>query len=339
MIIEKTTLMNVLESIKPGLAKKGIIEQFTHFVFTGEEVVTYNDEICISHPLKTDFTCSVPAVKLYKTLSGIQGNASVTLKLEEDKFLILTATTKASFNTTVEKDAEERIKMLGLDQIQEWGRLPEEFIKGMFLCMFSASKDMTKGVATCVYWKNNCLISSDGIRISKYDLGIETGMNVFIPARSVIELINFDNMNSFRVGENWAHFKTDDEVVFSTRIMDGEYPEVESFFKDEGTRIRLPEDLRAEIGSMMFMTEGMVDFDKKMRIRIEPGKIFCRMEDANDWIEKELETSYKQDPIELDINPLFLAQVMEKSTTVRIGERATFSRENFKHMLSLPEMK
>ena len=77
MKIKKLELINILQRVKPGLAKRDVIEQFTHFIFTGESVITYNDEICISHPLKTDFVCSAKSEEFFKAIlkrSEVDGN-------------------------------------------------------------------------------------------------------------------------------------------------------------------------------------------------------------------------------------------------------------------------
>ena len=60
--------------MKPGLAKKEIIDRSTHFVFSGSEVLTYNDQICISHPLKLDFVCSVPADDFFRIITNMDGD-------------------------------------------------------------------------------------------------------------------------------------------------------------------------------------------------------------------------------------------------------------------------
>ena len=52
MKTNKTKLQTALEIVKPGLANKEIIEQSTSFAFLKGKVVTYNDEVSISHPLK-----------------------------------------------------------------------------------------------------------------------------------------------------------------------------------------------------------------------------------------------------------------------------------------------
>ncbi|GAG12893.1 unnamed protein product, partial [marine sediment metagenome] len=213
MITKKSTLLNVLQSVKPGLASKGIIEQFTHFIFSGEAVMTYNDEICVTHPLETKFQCSVIAEDLYKTLTGISGDSSVKLSLEDGKLCVKTATRQAKLSTEVENDAEKMIEMLGLKELEDkWIPLPEDFSKGMFLCMFSASKDMTKGAGTCVYLNGSNLFSSDEARISHYSLPKSTTLTTLIPARSVAELVRFE-VTKVCLDKSWIHFKTEEEVV------------------------------------------------------------------------------------------------------------------------------
>jgi len=55
MKINKNELKNALEIVKPGLANKEIIDQSTSFAFMNDCIVTYNDEISVSHPVKDIF--------------------------------------------------------------------------------------------------------------------------------------------------------------------------------------------------------------------------------------------------------------------------------------------
>ena len=50
--MQKQELITALEKVKPGLASKDLIEQSTSFAFINGKVITYNDEISISHPVK-----------------------------------------------------------------------------------------------------------------------------------------------------------------------------------------------------------------------------------------------------------------------------------------------
>ena len=43
MKINRSKLLDILQIIKPGLANKEIVEQSTHFIFSGENISTYNE--------------------------------------------------------------------------------------------------------------------------------------------------------------------------------------------------------------------------------------------------------------------------------------------------------
>ena len=150
MKTEKKDILKVLQKVKPGLAKKAIIEQFTHVIFTSNEVMTYNDEICICHPFTSDFKCSVKADDLWKLLSGLHEEGLI-LQIEGTELVIKSSKTEAGLSTIVDKDAEEMIDILRLKELEgRWIDLPnegEDFLRGARLCMFSASRDMTKGIS------------------------------------------------------------------------------------------------------------------------------------------------------------------------------------------------
>jgi hypothetical protein len=334
--MEKNDLLEILQAVKPGLASKGIIEQFTHFIFSGNAVMTYNDEICVSHPFQTDFQCSVIADDLYKTLTGTRGNQAVKLEMEDDKMLVKTSSRVAKLSTEVERDAEKMIEMLELDKIEEWQRLPREFLKGMFLCMFSASKDMTKGAGTCVYVNDTYLASSDEARISLYTLPSGTGFSTLVPARSVADLINFD-ITKVCLKKNWIHFKTGKDVTFSARIMEDKYPDVLEYFNVQGAQLALPEELKQLVESVVFMAEGKIDLDKRVEVIIEKNKIKCKAEksvgEIEDFVDFESEKEFH-----FYINPFFLSQVLEKATTMTATDDiAYFKSDRFQHIISLPE--
>src|SRR5512138_2525795 len=50
--MKRTELLNTLKTVTPGLAAKDRIEHAQSFVFTGDAVLTYNDEVSVRHPLQ-----------------------------------------------------------------------------------------------------------------------------------------------------------------------------------------------------------------------------------------------------------------------------------------------
>lgn len=335
MEYNKGVLLATLQMVKPGLARKGIIEQFQHFIFTGTDVLTYNDDICVSHPLETDFKCSVQAEDFFKVINGIKGD-KVDIKYEEERLLITSDKTKATLSTMGDGEATSFIEVLDLKGLQEkWQQLPEDFISAAFLCMFSASAAMTHGVLTCIFINDNKIVSSDEIRISLYGLKQGLGAKVLIPARAAVELVKFPIMY-YHFNDNWAHFGTSTGVIFSSRVMDGEYPDVEPFFQVEGQKVKLPKELKELVDGVSFMTDGEVELDRKIELKIEEGAISCKAEKDIGWIEKQMDFPFKRSPFSFVINPLFFSQVLTHATTMVVSEDAAlFTSGDFHHVISL----
>jgi len=337
MKMKKAELQNVLQKVKPGLAKRDVIEQFTHFIFTGTSVITYNDEICISHPLVTEFQCSAKSDEFFKAVNSIDSD-EIDIDLDDEGKINITSNKAKGYllTTPEEDDAEHLIKALNLEAIGDnWKKLPADFVRGASLSMFSASSDLTKGIYTCVSADGNLLTSADGIRISIYEM--EDAVDPFlIPALNVSELVKFD-IKYYFISESWAHFKTEDGVVFSSRIMEGDYPSMEEFFNIEGEELELPTKLKGVIDSITFMVDGKTELDKFIDVFIYPDKIECKAQKKNiGQFEKEIDFESNVEKLHLVINPNFLMQVLEKATTVVIGETSVlFITDSFNHIISL----
>src|SRR4030042_4973076 len=98
MKVDKKILLKVLSECSPGLSEKGLIEGTDRFTFSGDYVLTYNDQICVTSPFKTDFKCSVPAKELLNIISNADGE-EIELELKKEKLRMSSLRTKASLAT------------------------------------------------------------------------------------------------------------------------------------------------------------------------------------------------------------------------------------------------
>ena len=73
MSTNRKDLLKVLQLVRPGLAAKEIIEQSTSFIFTKGQVIAYNDEISVSHPVVKglDLDGAVQANELFALLNKL----------------------------------------------------------------------------------------------------------------------------------------------------------------------------------------------------------------------------------------------------------------------------
>lgn len=342
MKLNRQKFIDILSLLRPGLSKKAIVEQTTHFVFTGKEVVTFNDQICIAYPFKTDFTCSVPAEEFYKILSGITVD-DIELIFEKDKLNIIASDINAALATDTGEMVIGKVKNLGIEKaLKKKVDLPEDFIEALSMCMFSASKDATRPELTCLMIEDQYIASTDSYRISEYKMKASTNCFVLIPAISVVDLVKY-NIKSFYTDEkeSWVYFFTKENLVFCSRIIVNDYPDYIKHLKGfTGEEIKLPKDMKRIIATSSILAEGEFDSDKEIDVEIVKNKLRCRGQNSKGWISSSTKIEYNGDKILFTINPLFLDKILDHTTSMFYGEgKVLFKDKSFKHVVSLKSEK
>ena len=340
--IDRNELFGTLQKLKPGLASKGIVEQSTHFMFLGDDVATFSDQIAIIHPFEIGKDAdervyfSVKGDEFYKIISGTEAG-ELNFTLEDDQLTITSESTSAGMPTLLDdKDKVEKLVNNLKKEMNEWAELPEDFIQGLYLCMFSAAKDLSMGTLSCIYVKEENIFSSDSIRASWAVISGEMP-EFLIPVKDVQELVKFTNLTHYCESDNWIHFKTADDVTFSAKKILGTFKNLRKRFNIQGTPIELPSELAETLNSITFLSDGDVDMNKTISIKIDKNKIICRAEKQTGWIEKKLDFKYKGAAIQFLVNPIFLAQVLSKTTSMILSDTcALFQSDGFSHIIMLP---
>jgi DNA polymerase III sliding clamp (beta) subunit (PCNA family) len=346
MKINRSELLSALKSTQPGLAKREIIQQAAHVMFMGKCIATFNDAISVLYPFSTDFKCSVNGEEFYKVLEGIKED-EIDLSLDGDHIKIDSKKTKAGFSTLVgENEKVENMveKILTTTSKPKFFRtLPKDFVKGVFLCMFNASKDMTSGVKCCVAVRNDQIFSTDNLRMSRYVMDSKVKDEILIPARDTFDLVKYD-VTRYGLSDGWVHFQTEEGVIFNCRTMKGEYPfdRVNVFFKKMSDEIKVPAELKTIMKNAVVLAAGEVDIAKMVEVTIDKGKITCKSEKERGWMIKEVDCRYKGKKLVFYVNPIFMAQVLESATTLALvqgkehPDKAYFTQDNYQHIIALP---
>jgi DNA polymerase III sliding clamp (beta) subunit (PCNA family) len=343
MKIKRAVLENALSKVKPGLEKgKEYIEQMKHVLFDGEDIATYNDHIAILVPFETDFKTSVKFEDLYKAITVTFQNAvNVDFSFDEKKkqMLMTSDKTKVGLNTTEIDEIGTKLRDLKKQlptEPSDWVQLPEDFNEALGLCVFAASNNMMDGPLTCVHIKGDNVLASDNIRVSWYKFAKEIeGADFLINANDIRELADFPVIDLF-IAESWCHFITEDDIIFSAKKVEYEkvIPLERAFTKLKGTTLTFPEVLKDKLDSMLFMVDGDSQLEKFIDIDLSKDGIICKTTSDRGWIEQEVDIDYKGKDESLCINPIFLSQVLSKSTTAIISkDRTMLESGNFKHML------
>lgn len=334
MKVKRKDLVTGLSSVKPGLASKDIVEANLCFMFTGKRLVTFNDQISIQYPFDSDFEGLVPSQEFLKIVSEVNCD-EIELAVEEETLTIKGAGLSAELSMVKSEDssiADSIIDPADLD----WKPLPEDFLTGAELCMFSATKDMTLEVLTCLLVKDSSIMSSDNLRVSRYEMNGEVGVGFLIPATSIPALIKF-GVTQWSLDKAWVYFKTENDIVFCSRVMTGEFPDTSGLFDVEGDKFKLPSDIKKAIEVSSIMAEGEYELDKKIDVVIEEGTIKCRGEKDVGWVETEATFAMRKGrSAQFSINPDFFSHILDYAAMVTIGNGTIlFKTSNFSHVIAL----
>ena len=334
----RKSFLEALSFIKPGIASGSIIEQSDLVLMDENRLVSYNDEIAVSHPYPIGYTGGVYANELHKLLQKLPTDKIEIGEAEEDgqnQLVLRCDSVEAGFNIVKDVTVPE----LGIDEIDNWMELPSDFCHGAEFCVSSAATDITKGILTCINAKEKVIMSCDNFRATKYHLkdGLPEGVILNIPRTATKELSKYAP-KEVAWDDNWIHFRNDVGTIFSARTMSGEYPDVDSLFADtDGEKIPLPKDLKKSLGR----TEILADDDQKSKgkvvnISIDKGMIVCKGQGPSGWVTEKIKTTFKGTVPEFAINPALLAQILEVANEAVLTSRVLlFEGKGFAHVVAL----
>jgi DNA polymerase III sliding clamp (beta) subunit (PCNA family) len=326
-------LIKALEIVKPGLASKEIVEQTTSFAFISGRVVTYNDEISISHPIDSlDLEGAIRAEELYKLLPKLNDDVEITVASSE--LLVKSKRTKAGFRL----QKEVKLPLSELGTIDNWEPIPDGFIEALRFVMFSASKDMSKPVLTCVNVRQDGYMeSSDDMRITRHKFAGWDLPTCLIPVTTVRSLVTY-KIKEVTMGdsEGWIHFRTDAGTIFSCRLLQEVYPDISGFMKVKGTEIRLPKSLTDILDRTIVFCSVKHDLDYEVTTSLVGNKMTIRSEGEAGWFEETVNSRYKGDPMSFIANPIFLMSMAEKNPKVTLDDKTIrFEDEDWEHVMVL----
>ncbi len=332
----KSELIKALEVVKPGLANKELIEQATSFAFMGDRVVTYNDEISISHPVPDlDITGAVKAEELYQLLGKLKTD-EVTFEVAENEVRITSGRAKAG----IVLQQEIRLPLEELGSFDKWKRVPKNLKEAFKFTMFSAAKDMSRPVLTCLNVTDEYVESCDNLRLTRYQLNGALPVDGFlIPASSVRDLIRYD-FSAIAATEGWVHFKTKEGTVFSTRIFEDQYPNVEHLLDMEGESFELPKGLDDVLKRAEVFAKRPNILDEQVVVRLTPKELSIRSEDTTGWFEEKLAldkgAAAPSKEVEFAINPGSLNDMYKRQPACELApDRMKFAGEGWEHVVAL----
>ena len=260
MKLNRAQLEVALSKVKPGLENgKEYQEQMKHVFFDGEDIATYNDHIAVLIPFEVDFKTSVRFEDLYKAVhDSLLNHEEIDIYMDKDQLIIESNDTKVGLATIDYEKIDDTLQGIK-DQLPndengvEWLPVPEDFTTGLGLCVFAASTNMMLKGFTCVRITNEDLMASDNHRGSLFgfekDAFNKEKFEFLIQAEDGKELVKFPVIEMC-ISDKWCHFITDDDIVFSTKLVGNEeFLNFSAVFKEaeSATKLEFPVSLKDKI--------------------------------------------------------------------------------------------
>jgi DNA polymerase III sliding clamp (beta) subunit (PCNA family) len=329
MKVNRLLLLEALQAVQPGLAQKELIAQSSSFAFSDNRVFTYNDEVAVSHPISIALEGAVSAKEFYALVNKVK-TEELSLEIKNDELLLTGSKAKAGL--CIEHELLLPLEQLGMPD--KWLELPETFCKAIQFCLFSASKNETQAVLTCIHVIGQYVESCDNFRITSFDMGAGSEQSfpeeLLIPALAAKDIAD-SNPVEYAVTEGWLHFRNEKDVTFSCRYFDDAYPDYSPFLECEGSELTFPATLPEILDRASIMGDG-----ERVTIVLDKNELIVATEKDVGWFEESVDVKYTGAPVEFDIQPEFMKSILKFKGTAVIGETALkFENEQFIHVVKI----
>ena len=316
--MKKQDLLTALDIVKPGLANKEIIEQSTSFAFMEGRVVTYNDEISISHPVEgLDITGAIAATELYLILKKIkQDEIEVSITNSEIQL------TAGRIKVGLLLQQEIKLPLEEIGAITKWKTLSNEFLPAMKMAMLSCSTDNGQPLLTCVHVNEAGFIEgSDGFRVLRTTLPKKMPVSTFLIPATVVNTVIKLNPVKVASGEGWIHFKTEVDTVMSCRTFEESYPDTTELLKVEGKEFTFPRTINEILDRASVFGKKEDSIINDITVCLEKNRIKIGSQSEAGWFKEEANIEYKGEKLEFNIVPSLLKNILATVLTCTFNGR------------------
>jgi DNA polymerase III sliding clamp (beta) subunit (PCNA family) len=339
MLIKRKEFLAILDALESGVDAAAETKQMANVQFTGYDMATYNEQICVLVPFETDFVASINHKDLTTIISKLDA-PEFEMELDGNEMSISTDDTKAGLLVIDLEEIQDSIdaiitQMPNEENGGEWMELPEGFVQAVGLCTPAADKDLSKGTLSCLSAFDDMVVCSDNKRVSTFQMDSPIDTEFLIRAGLASDLVKLDLVKFF-ISDKLVHFATEDNIIFSTKRIAGDslYTYLKLFPDFKGVEVVIPDGLKEIINAASVMASN--SDTKDMYIRSEGKNLVCTTANERGWIERSVPVDFgKKQKLDIQISSVYLNQILDlPNLKMTLGENSSlFVSGNFKHII------
>lgn len=351
MKLNKTEFSDILSFAEKGIARTSAVPEMLNFNFKNNYLSVYNGFlfITIACPLE-NLSFSVPAKKFIQTINSMsdvfyleKDNNEIIITTENEKSNTQFGLTEALFTENIIDEISNNITEELANSNHK--KLPNTFLTGINLCMFSAAKSTDLGTLSCLEISGNYITSSDNLRISNFKLSSEMD-SFLLPVSSCKTILTLKPLYYvLNENTNMVYFMNEKNIILAVRVIKGHYPNYKKIIYQEYknyTDIELPKNLFNMVNTVSIINQ---EIDKELQnvmLFIKPNEIEVSAEDDIGWASCLLQLSENLDIEDNGFSVVLLTQsllaILKYTRNVRIiteKNRIMFISDNFRHVLPI----
>ncbi len=339
-------LQKIVKNLLLATTEKGLISGMENIIIFNGEMIAFNDRKCVSALIDgLDFECAINASDLNKIIKGIK-EKEINVSLEKGKLIITSESTDASIpvNTDVIDPILDMVEELAIPDL-EFFDLPDNFIKGVSLSEPIVSDDVNSEEKTyCLKIKDNTMYATDRFRVSRFFLNAE--LPEFLISKNLLKDILSFNPTEFSISDKWIHFKNEDNIILSGRLVDdskNKFFNIDKVFESipqERTKFELPEELKEVLESILILHDENSDSHKTISVNVNKGEMVIEFVRTRAIVKKKIKVDKKCPKITFSISSAFFAKIIEYTNTLQIvSPKALFETDDFQQITMLASEK
>ncbi len=332
--INRNQLLNELESVRKGLAKKDLIEQSNSFVFKDNKIVTFNDDIFAMTPTEVDIEGVIEAESLLKLLNKIKDD-EVKISTTDNELQIK----GKKFSAGILLNSEIRLPIDDITIPKKMSKLNSDFIACAKQACLTAGSSLSEPILTCVHIHKNKIESCDNDRITICSLEQSFDFDILVPAKNLFDVCS-TKLADIYVDDSWIHFKTKDEVFLSTRLFNEQFLDVQQFVPNtdvEKNIITFPSEITDILARADTFSKDIHSQEKNVQIQIKNKKMEIISQNEIGWFKERILTKCEKD-FTFTINIEFLLGILKTTNEISIIDGMIyFETENSIHLVRLDE--
>ena len=303
-------LLKQLESVSCGLSEREIIDQSASFVFKGGKVFTFNDEVACELPCALPVEGAIPARPLLGMLRQLKDAHIKIRTIEEDEHKLVIEGDQSSISFSMEQEIT-----LPLDQVDEpdqWRPLPENLIEALQLVENCAYPDDSVFNMSCIHFHPRFIEACDNYQAARYKIRTGVDTSVLIRRGSIKQVLPL-GVTEVCETESWMHFRNPLGLIISCRKYIDDYPDLKGLLDvKRGERLSLAAGIRgATMRAKVFTSEHKDEENKRVRVRLESGKMQIEAQGVNGSFEERKKIRYNGKRVDFSINPVLLQQIAQ----------------------------